>query len=126
MLVFLDFCTQSSDVAWLESQGSFHKAICHFRVMFTSVARACGHRIRPPKKVSLLHHFGFGSFTGFIGIGGIRLRYPLRVWYSLVYAALSFVSASVDARKPRKFEPDISEFFRTIRALPHTLAADSV
>ena len=124
LLVFLDFCTQSSDVAWLESQGSFHKAVCHFRVMFTSVARACGHRIHPHKKVSLLHDFGFGSLTGFIG--GIRLRYPLRVWFALVYAALSFVSASVDTRKPRKFEPDISEFFRTIRALPHTLAADSV
>ena len=87
-------------------------------------ATACGHRIHPHKKVSLLHDVGFGSLTGFIG--GIRLSYPLRVWYSLVYAALSFVSASVDTRKPRKFEPDISEFFRTIRALPHTLAADSV
>ena len=108
LLVFLDFCTQSSDVAWLESQGSFHKAVCHFRVMFTSVARACGHRIHPHKKVSLLHDFGFGSLTGFIG--GIRLRYPLRVWFALVYAALSFVSASVD-----KFEPDaVSSFVRFV------------
>ena len=44
VLVFLDFCTQSSDMAWLESQVFFHKAVCHFRVMFASVARVYGHQ----------------------------------------------------------------------------------
>ena len=39
VFVFLDFCTQSSEVEWLISKGSFHKAVCNFRVL------CCSHKL---------------------------------------------------------------------------------
>ena len=54
--------------------------------MFTFVLEACALRIYPYKRISLLKDFGFGFLSGFVG--GIRLSYPVRVWYALALASL--------------------------------------
>ena len=55
-----------------------------------------------------------------VSVWGILFEFGLSLF------GLSFVSASVGIRKPRKNEPNISEFFYMIYVLPHTLAADLV
>ena len=70
---------------------------CHFRVLFTSIMKACGLRIYPYRKISLLQNFGFGFLSGFVG--GIHLTYPVRVWYALASAALAMVNGADSSRK---------------------------
>ena len=61
----------SSDVEWLVSTGSFHKAACRFRVMIVSVLKACRLQIHPYEKIAVLQDLGFCFLSGFVG--GIRL-----------------------------------------------------
>ena len=112
VLVFLDFCAQSSDVE-LISKGSSQSSVPFPCVMLqpqtagrNDVLKACALRIYPYERISLLHDFGSGFLSSFAG--GSRLSYPVRAWYALTLAALATVDGPGSSRS--HFNPNLRQF----------------